>query len=324
MSQRRGSQFRRRDPIAERRSGHHQEVDQAEGDEGLGDAGRSRADHVDALGQTPGKPSKIVAAHRHDFDHFAADAREPPTCFGDDLHRSRRTQIVRRPEEDIDQRRLERRPQHRAAAEAHDREPRGHALAVGADQRAHGRDVAKPEAAAADDAVAEIQQPQLAAEDADAADQEAAAPTPRRQETDNARPHPLQPLAGECREAQNDDRHGEHPHDIAQRPIVGRACDHADVLAEGRVEDAPGVDRTDAQVDAESRRNDQPAAEAGPRHDALLGEETRRCVPGGFRNRHRNAPSGERALSISTSPSPCTSRPASSAVRPDRDRGAAA
>jgi hypothetical protein len=72
----------------------------------------------------------------------------------------------------------QRRADHGAAAEAHDRQARGHAAPVGKplDERRDRRDVAEPEAAPANDARPEPQQPHLVQPDAERRDEEAAAP----------------------------------------------------------------------------------------------------------------------------------------------------
>ena len=137
--------------------------------------------------------------------------RRPPSVTSDDLRDG--AEILRRLVEALDQRLFERRADERAAAESHDRHAGRHAAAIGepANQRADRRNIAQPQAAAADDAVAEIHEPELVQIDAEPADQIAAAPARGRHGADHARADVLEPLAGERRrepEKDNRDREG--------------------------------------------------------------------------------------------------------------------
>ncbi len=87
----------------------------------------------------------------------------------------------------------------RAAAEAHDGHAGGHAGPVGepGDQRLDRRDIADAEAAAADHAIAEIDDPELVEIDAERGDEEAAAETQRGGEHGFARADPVEPGPGE-------------------------------------------------------------------------------------------------------------------------------
>src|SRR5204862_7071464 len=90
---------------------------------------------------------------------------------------------------------------HGAAANPHDGEPRGHAAAIGKpfDERRDGRDVAEAEAAAADHARAEIQQPDLMELNAKRGDEEAAAPADAGDDTGFARTFTFDPAAEQRR-----------------------------------------------------------------------------------------------------------------------------
>ena len=183
--------------------------------------------------------------------------------------------------EEVQQPFLQRGSDHRSAPKPHDRHPRRHAASVGepADQCADWRDVAEPQSTAAQGPIAGIDQPELMCPDADGTDQEAAAPTGRRHRADQPGSDAFQPLAGNRgREAQEHDRDGENPDHVAQRPVVGRGSHHAADSLQGRVEDAPGVDRSDAQVDGHRCGRDQPAVEAGAGDNAVLGKQPRHAA----------------------------------------------
>jgi len=142
------------------------------------------------------------------------------------------------------------------------------------------RDVAKAEPAAAKDAVAEIDQPELVAGDAERADDEAAAPTERGDDADHARADLFQPLAGEGRrQAEKDDGDGKDPDDGAEAPVIGGGGDDAELARQRRVEHRPGIDRTDAQVNGDGRRRNEPSVEAWLRDDVFLLQAVKHVFP---------------------------------------------
>src|SRR5690606_22280210 len=125
-----------------------------------------------------------------------------------------RPEILRRAVKRPDQKLLQRRADHRTAAEPHDRHAGRHAAAVRepANQRADGRNVAETETASSNHAVAEVYEPELVPRDAEAADQIAAAPAERRDHADLARPDLLEPLACDRgRQPEEHDRDGVNP-----------------------------------------------------------------------------------------------------------------
>ena len=87
----------------------------------------------------------------------------------------------------------QRRGDHRAAAEAHDRHAGGEAGTVREplDERRDGRDVPDPQPDPADDAVAQVDQPQLRGGHADGADEEAEPPGAGRGEHRHPRSDPV-------------------------------------------------------------------------------------------------------------------------------------
>ena len=79
------------------------------------------------------------------------------------------------------------------------------------------------------DAVAEIQEPELVREDADAADEKAAAPADGRNDTDPSWAHLLEPAPRHRGgEPQKHDGDREHPDDLAQGPVVRGAGHHTE------------------------------------------------------------------------------------------------
>ena len=139
-----------------------------------------------------------------------------------------------------------------------------------ADQRRDRRDVADAETNAAEHAVAEIDDPQAVEINADRRDDKAAGPTERRGKHRAARPALLDPAAEDSgRGAEKEDRDAEDPAELGQFPVVGRRLGDADELGHRQVEDAEGVGLADAEMDAQRRRRDQPAAIARRRDRAV-------------------------------------------------------
>ena len=79
-----------------------------------------------------------------------------------------------------------------------------------------------PEPAAAEDAVAEVDQPELVQVDAERADQKAEPPAERGDDAALARPLALHPLAEEGGgDAQDEDGDGEDPAELGELPVAG-------------------------------------------------------------------------------------------------------
>ena len=158
----------------------------------------------------------------------------------------------------------ERRGDHRAAAEAHDRQAGRHAGPVGKplDQRRDGRDVAEAEPDAAEDAVAEIDEPELVRGDAEAPTRK---PPPKHSAAANIA------VRGPPSSSQRPNTAAEAPRKtMAMLKIQpssvsfqssGADFGDADQPGQRQVEDAEGVDLADAQMDAQRGRRHQPAAE---------------------------------------------------------------
>src|SRR5690606_7005107 len=130
----------------------------------------------------------------------------------------------------------------RPAAEAHDRHARRESATIGKplDKRAYRRDVPQTESASADDAVTEIEQPQLVGANTDAAQQITAAPQQRRAHADGSRSDSFQPFARDRRrEAEEDDRSCEDPDDLRQRPVARRGNRDAERTSQCRIENTP-------------------------------------------------------------------------------------
>ena len=190
------------------------DVDVVLGDQLLRDRGRrvalgppARRRHAHDRGADP---------HEAEIDHAEARRRLPstPTCVGVE-------NLLHQPDR-------ERRGDERAAAEAHDRHAGRHAGPVGEpfDQGRDRRDVAEPEADAAEHAVAEIDDPQLVQIDAERGDEEAAAPAKARGEHRAPRAAVLDPAAEHRRRrAQKEDGDGEDPAEIGELPVVRRRLD---------------------------------------------------------------------------------------------------
>ena len=165
-----------------------------------------------------------------------------------------RDRVRRRRPERVEQRVGERRRDERAAAEAHDRQPGGQAGTVGEplDQRRDGRDVADPEADAAEHAVAEVDEPELVERHAAGAHDEAERPEAARDEHRLARPAALHPGAAERgREPEHRDRDREDDRDRRELRV--------EVLDERLLEHAERVDLADREVHRERRGRDEPA-----------------------------------------------------------------
>ena len=160
----------------------------------------------------------------------------------------------------------ERRRDQGAAAEAHDGHARGHAGAIREplDQRRYRRDVADAEPAAAQHAVAQIEQPQLMQMNAERGDEEAAAEAQGGGEHGFARTDPFHPTAEHGRgRAEEDDGDGEDPAHLLQIPVAGRRMSDADQLGERQIEGREGIGLADRQMHRQGGGGDQEPVESG-------------------------------------------------------------
>jgi hypothetical protein len=138
------------------------------------------------------------------------------------------------------------------------------AMPVGAvgeplDQRGHRRDVADAEADAADDAVAEDDQPVLPGRDAERGDQEAEREADGRDEHRPARAVPLHQRSTEGGgQAQHDDAELEGEGALGAREV--------ERVFESGLEDAPRVRLPDGEMYGKRGRGNQPPAPGGGRH----------------------------------------------------------
>ena len=152
-----------------------------------------------------------------------------------------------------------------AAAEAHDGHAGRHARAIGEpfDQRRDRRDVADAEAAAAEHAVADVDEPQRVGVDADRRQEESAGPAESGGEHRAARSAVLDPATehrGRATEEHHRDR--EDPAELGELPVARRRLRDADELRHRQIEYAERVSLTDAQMHAQCGRRHHPAAEA--------------------------------------------------------------
>ena len=204
-----------RDAVGEGGDHHDDEVDDAKREERAGGTRVARSDHIDTFLQRHRRGGELLGAGDDDLDHLAVDLGEALAALGDELDGAFRAEVGRCLIEQAEQILLDRRCDHRATAEAHDGHAGRHAAPIRepANERRDWRDVAKAEPAAANDAIAQIDQPQLVGHDSEAADDEAAAPAHCRDDANHAGTDFLKPLSGERRgKAKEDNRDGKDPH----------------------------------------------------------------------------------------------------------------
>src|SRR2546423_14705064 len=104
----------------------------------------------------------------------------------------------------------------------------------------------------------------------------AAAPAEGGDEADGARADAFKPFAGEGgRETEDHNGDGKDPDDLGEGPVVRGAGHHAPQLDEGRIEDAPGIGRADAEVDGDRGGGNGPTVEGGGGGELVF------CVEGG-------------------------------------------
>ena len=249
----------------------------------------------------------------------------------------------------------ERRADHGAAAEAHDGHAGRHAAPVGEplDERRDRRDVAEAQADAADHAGAEPHEPKLMDVDAERADQQAAAPAQRRDETRLARPDALEPAAPDRRgNAEQQEEEREHPAEVELAPVAVRgkqrlqraggllterdgACGalrHGlpvgteDGALQRLPEHREAVGHADAEMDAKRCRRHEPAVEPRLGDDPLSRKERRRsvsrsCAGGRHDVLPLNADLGHGSKAISLTSSCSRYYPHSSGPPANRSRG---
>ena len=110
--------------------------------------------------------------------------------------------------------------------------------------------------------------------DADPTDQETTSPTEGGYHPDHPRADPLEPLAGNrCRQAQRGDGDSEDPDDLRKCPIPCCAGDHTANANQCRIKNAPGVNRTDAEMDGNGSRWNLPAVVAGRGNDPFFRQQ---------------------------------------------------
>ena len=158
----------------------------------------------------------------------------------------------------------QRRRDQRSAAEAHDRQARGQPGTVGKplDQRRDRRDVADPQADAAEHSVAGVDDPQLLGRHAERGHHEAQRPAQAGGEHRLARTDALDPRAEQGR------RQAEH-HDRDRKDHADRGELGVEMLHQRLLEHAEGVDLADAQVHGKGGGRNQPAVERARRDRAL-------------------------------------------------------
>ena len=172
-----------------------------------------------------------------------------------------------------------------AAAKTHDRHSGRHAWAVGKpfDQGRHRRDVADTEPAAAEHAVAEIDEPDIVDVNADRGGNEAAGPAQRRGEHRPARAAFLDPAAEDrCGDAEKENRDRENPAQLGKSPVVRRRLRNADEFRHRQVEHAECIGLADAQVHAQRGRRHHPAAESWFGDRVIAIEKAHGAVLSGF------------------------------------------
>ena len=149
----------------------------------------------------------------------------------------------------------QRRSDQGAAAETHDRHPGGHARPIRKPfhQGRDRRDVADAERAAADHAIAEIDDPEIVQVDAERGDQERAGPADAGGEHRLARTALLDP-APEHRRRQPEKHHRqrEYPAEIGELPVAGRRLRHPEQPGHRQIEHAERIGLADAQMHAQA------------------------------------------------------------------------
>ena len=130
----RGPAFRlpsgRGQTIGKRGDHHDNEINHSHGEERLGDTDGAGAYQVNALRSGYHHVRHFIDADDDDFPQLPADFRKAPARAGDQFEIGHRAQVFGRPVEILDEKLLQGRADHGAAAETHDRHARGHAAPV--------------------------------------------------------------------------------------------------------------------------------------------------------------------------------------------------
>ena len=205
----------------------------------LGDQlGGSRRRHI-----TVRLPARGGDANNHRTDHHEDEVGATENDEGfQHADVSGRGELVHQPDR-------QRRGDQRAAAEAHDGHPGRHARTIWKPlhQRRDRRDVADAECAAAEHAVAQIDDPELVQGDADGRNHEAAGPQDARREHRLAWSAFLDPAAEHGRRhAEGQHRDGEDPSQLGQFPVARCGRRNAEQFGHRQIEYAEGVGLSDA------------------------------------------------------------------------------
>ena len=145
-----------RQSIRKRGCEHDDEIDEADNEKSLGDAGCAGSDNINALRTGQCHVAHISDAGDDDFLQGSRDFDKSPAGAGNQFDGICGAQVLRCAVKEFQEVRLHRRANHGAATEAHDRHACSHAAAVRkpANQGTDRRHIAKTEATAADNAVA--------------------------------------------------------------------------------------------------------------------------------------------------------------------------
>ena len=271
-----------RHAVGKRREQHHQAIQDAEDEECLRNSGLSRSDDVHAGRPLDEHLCDVIGADNDHFTKLSANIRELSATVGLQGNITDRPQVIGGAVECADQEFFQRRADHGAAAEAHDGHAGSHPPAVREplDQSADGRDISQPQSAASNDPIAEVEQPELMCKDPESTKKESTTPTDSRHRTHHPRSDLLEPASGDrCGKAETDDRDGKDPHDLRERPVVSRAGSNAINPGQSRIENAPGVNRANAEVNGDGSRWDPPAIETRFRDDVLFRESANHATP---------------------------------------------
>jgi hypothetical protein len=196
------------------------------------------------------RPSRRLPASGRALEQAGADQHDREVGGAERHDRVRHTDAVH--EEDV-----EIAGEKGAAAEAHDGHPGGHAAAVGKPlhERADRRDVPEPAADAADDAHAQEHDNRLVDRETEAADDEPHAEEQRGARGRHRGTATLDPWSAERRAQAEQDKCGRECRIGRTEPpgLVGKQ------RLDRPVERAPGVDRSDADVNRNGSDRDAPA-----------------------------------------------------------------
>ncbi len=109
--------------------------------------------------------------------------------------------------------------------------------------------------------------------DAKATDDETTTPAKGGNDTDHTRADFFKPFAAKCRrKAKKDDGNRENPDNGLQAPVAGACTDHAKFLDQWRVEDTPGIDGANTQMNSNGCWRHFPAIEIVTSDDVFFFE----------------------------------------------------